>query len=216
MQRDYGLTRPRSAGDHGEALVRGPDRLILLGLDGGDDVPHCVITSASECGKQRPLANHDQLSVRALAVEEVVLDANHPIAPALQHSSPDDLHGIARGGTVERFRRGCAPVDDQWFVVSVANADTADIADFAVGAVQPAENQPFLLGIQHSQPSSGLVGKDVALEKASTVLFANVGVAVGLIEGEALSRNPLGGAGRLGEPSVNAIYVSLFGGQLAL
>ena len=127
-----------------------------------------------------------------------------------------DLHRIARGGPVERLGGRCAPVDDQRFVVGVADADPADVADLTVGAVQPAEDQPFLLGVQHRQPPSGLEGEDVALVQTGAVLLANVGVAVGLIKRKPGSRDLLGGSGRLGEPGVHEIDMSLFDGQLAL
>jgi hypothetical protein len=134
----------------------------------------------------------------------------------MQHPAPDHLHRIARGSSIERLGRRCPPVDDEWLIVRVADANTADVANVTVGAVQPAEDQALLLGVQHGQPASCLEGKDVALVQAGTVLLANVGVAIGLVEGEAGPRDLLGGPGRLGEPGVHQIHMSLLGGQLAL
>ena len=105
MQRDHGLSGSGSAGDHREALVRRADRLVLLGLDGGDDVAHGVASGPGQRRHQRALADHHQLRVGLLAVQQVVLDADHPVAAAAQHPAADDLHRVGwewRGRTARR------------------------------------------------------------------------------------------------------------------
>src|SRR5215216_2548450 len=147
VQCDYRFPSAGSTSDHREALVRRSDRLILLSLNGGDDVPHRVVTSPRKCCQQRALSDDHQLVVGALSVEEIVFNPDHPSAPAVQNPTADHLHRVTWGGSVERFGGRCPPVDDKGLVVGVAYTDPTDIAHFAVSPVQPAEDQSFLLGI---------------------------------------------------------------------
>ena len=87
--------------------------------------------------------------------------------------------GLGRGGAVERLGGRGAPVDHQRLVVLVAHADAADVADLAVGAVEPAEDQALVLGVEDGEPLGGLEGEDVALVEPGAVLLADVGLAVG-------------------------------------
>src|ERR671920_489007 len=45
-----------------------------------------------------------------------------------------------------------SPVDDQRLVVGVTHPDPAHVADLPVVAVQPAEDQPFVLGVEDGEP----------------------------------------------------------------
>ena len=122
--------------------------------------------------------------------------------------------GLVGRRAVERLGGRRPPVDHQRLVVGVADPDPADVADLAVGPVQPAEHQPLVLRVQHGQPFGGLEGEDVALVQAGAVLLPDVGAAVGLEERAARPRHLLRGAGGLVEPGVDEVHVGLFDGQL--
>ena len=60
VQRDHRLAGPGAAGDGDHALAGRPDRLVLLGLDGGDDRVHGAVPGAGQLGHQGTLADHGQ------------------------------------------------------------------------------------------------------------------------------------------------------------
>ena len=77
----------------------------------------------------------------------VSLPADHPLATPLQYAAADHIHRVAGSGPIEGLGRGCSPVDNEWLVVGITNTDPADVTDLRVSPVQPAEDEPFLLGI---------------------------------------------------------------------
>ena len=61
VQRDDGLAGAGAAGDRHDALAGRADRLVLLGLDGGDDRVHRAVAGAGELRHQRALADDRQV-----------------------------------------------------------------------------------------------------------------------------------------------------------
>ena len=57
VQGDHGLARARPAGDLGDPAGRRPDRLVLVPLDGGDDVAHLGATAAGQGRQQGAVAD---------------------------------------------------------------------------------------------------------------------------------------------------------------
>ena len=58
VQGDRRLAGARAALDQGHAAGRGADRLVLLALDGGDDVAHPVALGPGQRGQQGAVADH--------------------------------------------------------------------------------------------------------------------------------------------------------------
>ena len=81
VQRDDRLAGAGAAGDRHDALAGRADRLVLLGLDGGDDGVHRAVAGPGELRHQRALADDRQVGL-GLGVEQVVLDADDLAAPA--------------------------------------------------------------------------------------------------------------------------------------
>ena len=216
VQRHDRLSGAGTAGDHGEALPGSPDRLVLLGLDGGDDVAHGVAAGACQGREQGAVADHYQIGAVRVAIQQVVLDPDHPVTAAAQHSASDDMHGIGRCRPVERLGGRGAPVDHQGFVVGVANPDPADVADLTVCPIEPAEDQPLVLGVEHGEPLGRLEREHITLVETGAVLLADEGTAVGLIERPSGRSHLLRGASGLGETCVDKIDMRLLLGQLAL
>ena len=63
VQRDHGLAGAGAAGDRHDALAGRADRLVLLGLDGGDDGVHRPVAGAAELGHQRALADDREVGL---------------------------------------------------------------------------------------------------------------------------------------------------------
>ena len=172
MQADHRLAGPGSAGNHRHPGGGGPDRLVLLGLDGGHDVAHLVAPGSRQGGHQGALADHHELRRGRGRVQQVVFDAYHQVVAATQDPAPNHLHRLGRGGPVERFSGAGPPVDHQRLEVVVANPEPADVAGTVVGEVEPPEDQSLMLGIQDRKPPSRLVGEGIAFEQGGAVLLS--------------------------------------------
>ncbi len=125
------LPRSRTALDIRHRGGGGADDQVLLGLDGGHDVPHGVAAGLAEGGHEGAVADDGQLVPAEerleLGAHEVVLDAQHAAALGPDDPAPYDPPRIDRGGAVERRRGRGPPVDDQRGVVLVEHTDTADV-----------------------------------------------------------------------------------------
>ena len=200
---------------------RGPDRLVLVALDGGDDVAHLPAAAAGQGGDQGAVAEHDDV-VGRLGHHQVVLGADDGGALAAQHPAAQHAHRVDRGGAVEGGGRGRAPVDDERLVVVVAHPEPADVAHLAlvggrllVAEVEPAEDQALVLLVDHRAAPGGGVDEGVALEEPGHLLVADVTGA-----GGAAARHPVGldvGGATAGllELGVDPVDVGLLERQLA-
>ena len=81
VQRDGRLAGPGAAGDHEDARQGGPDRLVLLGLDRGDDVAHpagAVPARARRAAHPRPI-DREPAGCGGVGVEDLVVEPDeHP------------------------------------------------------------------------------------------------------------------------------------------
>ena len=76
VQGHDGLAGAGAAGDDRDAGVVGADRLVLLGLDGGDDVLHAGAARPRQRRHERALADDGQVVDVGFGVQQVVLDAD--------------------------------------------------------------------------------------------------------------------------------------------
>ncbi len=131
VQGDGGLAGARAALDVRDGGGGGADDQVLLGLDGGDDVPHGVAAGLAERGHQGAVADDGQLVAveegLQLGAHQVVLDAEDPAALGADDPAAYDPARVDRRGAVERRGGRGPPVDDQRRVVRVQDADTADV-----------------------------------------------------------------------------------------
>ena len=180
MQGDHRLAGARATGDLGDAARGGPDGLVLVTLDGGDDVAHLAAPAAGQRCDEGAVTDHDDVLGR-LGHHQVVLDPDHGGPAAAEHPTADHAHRVDRGGAVEGGGRWCAPVDDQRLVVVVAHPEPADVADIAlrsggrlVAEVQAPEDEPFVLLLDGGAPTRRGVDQGVALEQPGHLLVAHV------------------------------------------
>ncbi len=131
MQRDGGLAGAGAALDIGHGGGGGADHLVLLGLDGGHDVPHGVRTGLAQGGHQGAVSDDGQLLAvqagRDLGPHQVVLDAEDPPSLGADHPAAHHPARVDGRGPVEGGGGGGPPVDDQRGVVLVEDADAADV-----------------------------------------------------------------------------------------
>jgi hypothetical protein len=120
VQRDDRLAGAGATGDLGDPAGRRPDRLVLVALDGGDDVAHLGAAAAGESRHEGAVADDDEV-VGRIGHHEVVLDADDDRAPAAQHPPAQHAQGLDGGGPIERRGRWGPPVHDQRLVVLVAD-----------------------------------------------------------------------------------------------
>ena len=156
---------------HQHAGQLGPDDLVLLALDGGDDVGEAAGAHLLEGGDERALAPDLAALVddRQRAAEEpgrlaeqLVLDGQQLAAPRGEVAAAHEPHRHPAGGPVEGLGHGRPPVDHEGLAVHVGHRQATDVegvATLALGAVDPAEHEAGVAQLQGRQPL-----RDVALD----------------------------------------------------
>ncbi len=151
MQRHRRLAGSRTALDHEDAGQGRADDLVLLALDGADDVAHVACPGLAQGGEERTGATEDQpvgeqaftaVARRPTRVgrrhgmpvgvhEVLVLQPEHGPATHRQMPAPRQPLGIETGRPVERLGDRGAPVDHQRLVVRARNGEAADVERLA-------------------------------------------------------------------------------------
>jgi hypothetical protein len=146
VQADRRLAGPGTALDADRVGQGRPDQVVLLGLDGGDDVAHRPDTGALDLGHQHPVGGGQRLGL-VQQVEHLVLDRGEGTAP-VPEPAPDP-HAVAAGraGPVEGMGEPGPPVDDHRVALGVGDVAPPDVEPRLrrVGrgvVVQPPEEQP--------------------------------------------------------------------------
>ena len=147
VERHHRLAGTGSTLDGVHARHRRPDDVVLLGLDGADDVAEATGTGRLEGCDQRTLA----LQAVAVAVaepfevaEQLVLEAQHGASAAHDVAAALQAHGYRSGGPVEGLGHRGPPVHHDRFLVLVPDADPADVEHATPGLgllVDPPEDQ---------------------------------------------------------------------------
>jgi hypothetical protein len=165
MQRHLRLAGSRAPSDERDATDRCPDGLILLALDGGHDVAQVWTTRTPQRGEQGALAEHAEVAGR-IGSHQVVVEIDYSLPSADDDAAAYHPERFARGGPVERGRHRCPPIHQEWFEIVVTQAQPPDVVGLAIVEVQPAEHQPFRLGVQRPQLLGRVENQRVALDKA--------------------------------------------------
>ena len=186
VERDRGLARARAALHDEHAGQRRPDDLVLLGLDGGDDVAHEARARPLERGQQRRRTRQATVARRALLVafgagrallvafgagrarggaEQLVLQVDDPAPVGDEVAAAPQAHGMAAGGPVEGLRRRHPPVDDQRRVVDVGHRQAPDVVRLAVVPVDAPEADGLVADPQALDALERVGHHDVALDE---------------------------------------------------
>ncbi len=186
VQADSGLAGARGAlHTHGEGEIA-PYQLVLLGLDGGRDVPH-----GSDAG---PLdLPRDDLARPGLApVEVLVLQAGEigGVPAASRRPAEPAPYGhalrITGAGLVEGAGDGGAPVDDEGRVGGVlADPQPPDVQRlvFVRAEVQPPEEQrPFRQLVHRLGLAAQLVAEDLGIGPGGGGVLADDDLFVGAVD----------------------------------
>src|ERR1039457_30561 len=128
MRPDRCLAGAGTTLDGEDNLERGPDDLVLLGLDGGHDVEHLARPGPLELGQQGVAAT--ETGARGIAVvstEQVVGDGNH-LGPVHHHlTSTGETERVLGAGLVEGRRNGGAPVAHDRITLRVLDVAASDV-----------------------------------------------------------------------------------------
>jgi hypothetical protein len=218
VQRDRGLAGAGAAVDDEDAPRRRPDRLVLLGLNGGDDVAHAAGPVPVERGEQRRLAEHGEVGrLGLLPVEDLVVDPDQlPAVAGLGEEVPaaHHRHRVAGGGPVEGLGHGGPPVDDEGGLVLLGDGDPPHVE----GPSEPRR----LVRLQVEPPEAEGRGADVeGGEPTPRQLLGRVPLQPGLVgpTGADLGvavRDPAGGGAHDVEPLIGVVDVPLLGFQLGV
>jgi hypothetical protein len=146
VQADGRLAGPRAALDAERLAQRRPDQVVLLGLDGGDDVAHRADARPFDLGDQHTVGGGPGLGL-VQQVEDLVLDRGQGASPVAEPAPDQDAVAPGRAGPVERVGEPGPPVDDHRVALLVAHVAAAHVEPRLgrVGpgvVVQPPEEQP--------------------------------------------------------------------------
>ena len=153
------------------------DDLVLLCLDGGDDVAHAV--TARRVHRRQQGCVTGSVAVVARGAEKLVCEVDDPPTEVVELATSAHVLGVRPGRHVERARRRRAPVDQHRLVVVilVEQPDTTDVGALTGNAVQAAEAQSVVGHI----PPVHLLGQrtylDVAVHQRPAVAAQCCGVA---------------------------------------
>lgn len=167
VQRDRGLPGARPSLDDEHPALRGADDVVLLGLDGRDDVAHPARAGAGQRGEQH-LVGVVRLVSGAGGVGEIhdlVVQVGDraslrgDVPPAAQP------HRFISGREIERPRDGSPPVDQQWGPLGVVlpDSDAPDVMGDSVAPVDTSETESRDGGIQRGERGGVLGDADIAL-----------------------------------------------------
>ena len=207
VQRHHRLPGARAAFDHQNPGVIEPDDLVLLGLDGRDDVAHALPARCVDRRQQRRIP----ALIGTGSAEDLVGEIDDPPSEGVELPTPTHVLRGRGGGHIERARRRCPPIEQQWFVlvVRIEDADAADVQTLVCHAVQPAETQSAVGDVQPRDLFGQCAHRDVACHECAAVHTVDGTAhrgAVPVLHARAFSV----------EPHVEPIHVALLGPQFVV
>jgi hypothetical protein len=143
---------------HGEQPVqRGSDDLVLLGLDGCDDVEHPARAGALELGQQRiAAAQAGGAGIAVGAIEQVVCHRDDGMTIDHDLAAAGEAHRMLGTGPVEGHGHGSPPVHDDGIGTGVLDVAAADVPRGAVLLVDtPEKERPWAVGQERHPPGEG-------------------------------------------------------------
>ena len=130
VQRHHRLAGAGTALDHEDARLRGADDLVLLGLDGADDVAELAGAAGLQRGQQGRVARQAAGlagDAEVALAEQLVLDGEELAALGGEVPPPGQAHRVAAGGPVEGLGHRRPPVDDDRLPLLVGHRQPADV-----------------------------------------------------------------------------------------
>jgi hypothetical protein len=113
----------------------------------------------------------------ASRVEQVVLEADDRCAARSEHAPAYDSGRFGRRRLIEDGRCRRPPVHQQHLALRVAEPDPPDVPGFPVDAVEAAEHEALMGGVQGSDALGGLEDHGVALDQPALVSQPTAAVA---------------------------------------
>ena len=143
---------------HGEELVEGSaDDLVLLGLDGGDDVEHLAGAGPFELGQEGIAATQPGRAGGVLATAEEVVGDGHDRA-AIDHdlATPGEPERVLGAGPIEGHGHRGPPVHDDRIGPGVLHVAAADVPGGPLLLVDPPEEEGSrAVGQERHPPGEG-------------------------------------------------------------
>ncbi len=132
MQGDDGLARTRTAVDDESATGSRPDDGVLVGLDGGEHVPHPGRPVAAEAGDEGGLVVERGAPFEPVGGEHLVPVVADPATGPAVPAAARQTHRVGVGRGEERLGRGGAPVEQQPAARAVGEAEPSDVDGLGV------------------------------------------------------------------------------------
>ena len=142
MQRHDGLAGAGAPLAYQDALARAADDLVLLGLDGGHDLPQLAVPALFERCVQGPVGVQPRpvavavavaaaVAVERVEVEDLVFEIREYPAAAHEVAASQQAERVAPGGAEERLGDRRPPVHHHGFLMLVGHREPADIERLA-------------------------------------------------------------------------------------
>ena len=134
VQSHHRLARARPAVDHEGATGVGADDRVLIGLDGGQHIPHPAGPRPAQAGEERRLLVQARAGGRVAVVAQDLVPEIHdpparpPVPPPVRHA-----HRVGERRGEERLRGRGPPVHEQGRAGGIEQADAADVHGIGLG-----------------------------------------------------------------------------------
>ena len=222
VQCDHRLARAWPTLHDEHAVVRGTNDLVLLGLNGGDDVAELSRATTSKSGEQGAVATQTRVfllhTIETLVVadaqvalaEEFVFDTEQLATLDGKVTSTSEPHRLATRRSIERLGYRRAPVDHHWFALLVGDGQTTDVETLdalALHAIDTTEHQRRVAEVEIGEARQKLLVESIAL-----VTGLEGAPRVGLVQ----TADPPGVLPALFETGVSVVDVGLFGRQVGV
>ena len=177
VEADGRLARAGASLDGEQLVQRGTDDLVLLGLDGGDDVEHLARAGPFELGQERVAATQPSgAGVVVTAAEQVVGHGDDRAAVHHDLAAPGEPQGILRAGPVEGDRDGGPPVHDDGIGPDVLDVAASDVPGRTLVLVDaPEEEGPGAVRQEVDPPREGRHVIEVGVPGCDQILEETLG-----------------------------------------
>ncbi len=168
VQGDHGLAGTGAAIDDERAPGAGADDGVLIGLDGGEHIPHPARPAAAEARDEGRIVIECHCELERFVGEGLVPVVADPAAAPAVPPAAEQPHRIRVRRTEERLGGGGAPVDQQLTAFAVAEPQPADVERLVTaGGNGAAEAEIKAEPAQHAEPAMSAGGSRMSRSIAS-------------------------------------------------
>ena len=168
MERYGRLAGAGATRDEQDARKFGTDRFVLFALNRRDDVAHATRAMPIQCRKEGAFTSDSKASgLGRIRVEDLIVDVDDFAAFARDEMpTANNVHLCDGGCSIEGFRDGSAPIDNERRVFGIVDREPPDVPSCRVALgldqIESAKYQWLFTNIKLGQSAQGHFNGDVA------------------------------------------------------